>query len=139
MLENPAFNENNEKILCEMNGKNPEMHKNIWVKKLAKGEKYEIFSAENETAVLILKGNMNISWNDRTENMKRKNQFEKTPYCLHVCKGIKISIEACEDSEFLVQQTDNEREFEPVFYKPEDCLYQHFGKGQWEGTGYRIC
>lgn len=139
MLENPAFNENNEKILCEMNGKNPEMHMNIWVKKLAKGEKYEIFSAENETAVLILKGNMNISWNDRTENMKRKNPFEKTPYCLHVCKGIKISIEACEDSEFLVQQTDNEREFEPVFYKPEDCLYQHFGKGQWDGTGYRIC
>ena len=41
MLENPAFNENNEKILCEMNGKNPEMHMNIWVKKLAKGEKYE--------------------------------------------------------------------------------------------------
>ena len=72
--------------------------------------------------MLILKGNMNISWNDRTENMKRKNPFEKTPYCLHVCKGIKISIEACEDSEFLVQQTDNEREFEPVFYKPEDCF-----------------
>ena len=80
MLENPAFNENNEKILCEMNGKNPEMHMNIWVKKLAKGEKYEIFGAENETAVLILKGNMNISWNDRTENMKRKNPFEKTRY-----------------------------------------------------------
>ena len=33
MLENPAFNENNEKILCEMNGKNPEMHMNIRVKK----------------------------------------------------------------------------------------------------------
>ena len=46
MLENLAFNGNNEKILCEMNGKNPEMHMNIWVKKLAKGEKYEIFTAE---------------------------------------------------------------------------------------------
>ena len=36
MLENPAFNEKNEKILCEMNGKNPEMHMNIWVKKACK-------------------------------------------------------------------------------------------------------
>jgi len=24
-------------------------------------------------------------------------------------------------------------------YKPEDILYQEFGKGQWGGTGHRIC
>lgn len=89
MLENPAFNENNEKILCEMNGKNPEMHMNIRVKKLAKGEKYEIFSAENETAVLILKGNMNISWNDRTENMKKKESVRENTVLSACMQGYK--------------------------------------------------
>ncbi len=139
MLQFFDFDENNERILCEINGINPEMKMNIKVKRLLKGEYFEVCDDVNETAVLILKGQFTISWNDRKETVKRKNPFEKTPYCLHVCKGVKISIDAVEDSEFIVQQTDNEKEFEPVFYKPENCTYQHFGKGQWEGTGYRIC
>ena len=35
MLENPVFNENNEKILCEMGGKHASMMMNIKVKKRA--------------------------------------------------------------------------------------------------------
>ena len=38
----------------------------------------------------------------------------------------------------LVQQTDNDKTWAPVFYNPENCLYQEFGKGQWNGTGHRI-
>ncbi len=139
MLEYSDFDKNNERILCEAGGKNAEMLMTIKVKKLYAGECFELLDNENETAFLILKGNLTVKWNGRTENMTRKNPFEKTPYCLHVCKGIKVEIVANAESEFIIQQTDNEREFEPVFYKPEDCLYQHFGKGQWEGTGYRIC
>jgi 5-deoxy-glucuronate isomerase len=139
MLEKPEFNGNNERILCEMNGKNAEMKMNIKVKRLLKGESFELTDAKNETAYLILKGNLDISFAGKTENMKRKNPFEMTPYCLHVCKNTKVKIIANENSEFIIQQTDNEKEFPPVFYKPEDCLYQHFGKDQWEGTGYRIC
>ena len=139
MLEKYGFNEKNEQIICEMDGIHSDMLMTIWVKRFAKGESYEVFSDKNETAFLILSGNADISWNGKTENMKRKNPFEKTPYCLHVCKGVKVGITANEESEILIQQTDNDKEFEPVFYKPEDCLYEHFGKGQWEGTGYRIC
>ena len=71
--------------------------------------------------------------------MKRANPFVKEPYCLHVPKGIKIEIKANADSEILIQQTENECEFEPVFYTPDMVLYQEFGKGQWGGTGHRIC
>ncbi len=138
MLDYFDFDKNNERVLCEMGGKNAEMFMTIKVKKLFKGETFEVYDENNETAFLILKGNLDISWNGRTENMVRKNPFEKTPYCLHVCKGIKVTVTANAESEFIVQQTDNDREFEPVFYKPEDCLYQHFGKDQWEGTGSRI-
>ncbi len=38
----------------------------------------------------------------------------------------------------LVQQTDNEKSWQPVFYNPQNCLYQEFGKGQWGGAGHRI-
>lgn len=139
MLEKYGFNENNEQFICKMGEFHPDMLMTIWVKRFDKGETYEVFSEENETAFLILSGNADIIWNGVAENMKRKNPFEKKPYCLHVCKGVKVSITANEESEILIQQTDNDKEFEPVFYKPEDCLYEHFGKGQWEGTGYRIC
>lgn len=53
MLERPSFNENNEKILCEMGGKNPEMLMNIIIKKLAKGENFTLLDSENETAFLL--------------------------------------------------------------------------------------
>ncbi len=139
MLEYSDFDQNNERVLCEMGGKNAEMLMTVKVKKLLRGEQFTLSDAENETAFLILKGNLTVKWNGNSESMIRKNPFERTPYCLHVCKNVRVEIEANEESEFIIQQTDNEREFEPVFYKPEDCLYQHFGKGQWEGTGYRIC
>ncbi len=139
MLEYSDFDKNNERILCEMGGKNADMLMTIKVKRLYEGEHFELLDNENETAFLILKGELTAEWNGKKEKMTRKNPFEKTPYCLHVCRGVKVKITANAESEFIIQQTDNEREFEPVFYKPEDCLYQHFGKGQWEGTGYRIC
>ena len=71
--------------------------------------------------------------------MTRSGPFEKTPYCLHVPRNVKVEITAKEGTEILIEQTDNDRYFDPVFYTPDDILYQEFGKGQWDGTGYRIC
>ncbi len=139
MLFKEGFDANGEKLLCEMGGKNKEMNMTIKVKRLAKGGTYSILAPEDETAILILQGEMLVYWQDKSGKMVRESPFEKKPYCLHVCRNTEIKVEALADSEFIIQQTDNEREFAPVFYKPEDCLYQHFGKCQWEGTGYRIC
>ena len=139
MLFKEGFDANGEKLLCEMGGKNKEMNMTIKVKRLAKGGTYSILAPDDETAILILQGDMLVYWQDKSGKMVRESPFEKKPYCLHVCRNTEIKVEALADSEFIIQQTDNEREFAPVFYKPEDCLYQHFGKGQWEGTGYRIC
>lgn len=139
MLERPSFDSNNEKILCVMNGKNAEMLMNIKVKKLLVGEKLEICDTENETAVLLVQGDVEFACGEKTLKAQRATPFVKTPYALHVCKGTKISVEAFGESELIIQQTDNEREFSPVFYTPENCLYQEFGQGQWGGTGHRTC
>ena len=50
MYENPKFNQNNEKILCERNGKNSDMLMDIRVKILKAGETMTFCEAENETA-----------------------------------------------------------------------------------------
>lgn len=139
MFERPQFNEKNEKLICEIGKKHPEMMMTIKVKKFSANENYSVYDESCETAFLILKGNVNIKWNGENEVMKRKNPFEKTPYCLHVPKCTQVEITANEESEILIQQTENDIIFTPVFYTPETVLYEEFGKGQWGGAGHRIC
>lgn len=140
MLENPAFNEKNEKILCEMGGKNASMLMNIKVKRLFAGESFSLCDEKSETAFLLLKGKVSFTYGgESVETDFRESPFVKTPYALHVCRNTAVKVEAIKDSEIIIQQTDNEREFAPVYYTPEKCLYQEFGQTQWEGTGKRTC
>lgn len=138
MLESPAFNKYNEKIICEMNGKNANMGMNIKIKKLFANEEITLSEANLETAVLLLNGKVRFEYNNISNITDfRKNPFEKKPFALHFCKNTVVNITAEEDSEILIQQTDNDKEFETVYYTPENCLYQTFGGEQWEGTGLR--
>lgn len=137
MLDNPPF-ENGEKVLCEMHGKNAEMLMTIYVRRCRTGEKIEFLEGSNETAILSLRGEVRFTWAGGISTGKRASPFERTPYCLHFCRNTKVGIEALADSEIIVQQTENEKSFPAVFYIPETCLYQEFGKGQWNGAGHRI-
>ncbi len=134
----PLFDENNCKTLCEMNGLNADMLMNISVKRLAPGESVEICDASNETAVMLVEGDVTFMWDGLSRSGSRANPFEKKPYALHVCRNTPIRITANTESEIVIEQTDNAAEFAPVFYTPEDILYQEFGKGQWGGAGHRI-
>ncbi|MBQ8980221.1 MAG: 5-deoxy-glucuronate isomerase [Eubacterium sp.] len=139
MLYRPEYDENGKKVLCGMNGVNADMLMDIYVKKMKKGEVLEINENENETAILLLSGKVNFKIGDTIDEIcERENPFQKTPYAVHFSHGTKGVVTALEDSEVLVQMTDNEKTWEPQFYNPDNCLYQHFGKGQWDGTGYRI-
>ena len=51
MYENPKFDANNEKILCEMNGKNADMLMDIKTKILKAGESVTVCDEDNETAI----------------------------------------------------------------------------------------
>lgn len=137
MYDNPGYNAQNEKILCEMGGKNAEMLMDIKVKRLLKGETVEICDAANETAVMLLAGEVTFSFDGKTEAAKRENPFAAKPYCLHFSKGLQAQVTALEDSRILMQQTDNDNDFGYVWYTPNDCMLQEFGKAQWNGTAHR--
>ena len=139
MLFKPEYDENGKKVLCEMNGINSEMLMDIYVKKLKKGETLEIIEENNECAILLLSGDVTFKvGNEIDEHCKRKTPFEKKPYAVLFCTQVKASVTANEESEILVQMTDNEKTWKSEFYNPDNCLYQEFGKGQWNGTGHRI-
>ncbi len=138
MFEKLNFDKNNLKTVCSSKGKHSDMLMDIFVKKFTIGEEYNVFSQTGESAFLILYGDVEISWDGETKRMVRETPFVKASYCLHIPKGIEVKIKASKESEILIQQTDNDIIFTPVFYTPDMILYQHFGKDQWEGTGYRI-
>ncbi|MCR5041383.1 MAG: 5-deoxy-glucuronate isomerase [Clostridia bacterium] len=138
MLEVPQYNEHGEALICEMGRLHPEMGLTIRVKKLAAGEKLVLSSAENETAVLLLSGKLLFECRDIKETGERADPFEKKPFALHFSRNTQACFTALEASEILIEETDNEKEFPPVFYDPENCLYQEFGKGQWGGAGHRV-
>ena len=138
MFAYPEFDENGKKVLCEINGAHSDMLMNIYVYRLKAGEKYEFVSDTLETAVLLLGGKVEFNFAGQTKAGERVNPFDKKPYTLHVSKNTAFSVVAVEESEIIVEQTDNDKEFEPHFYDPENCLYQEFGKDQWGGAGHRI-
>ena len=137
-FEKIEYNENNERVLCQIDGKHSDMNMNIKVKKFSTDEEFTLYDEGCETAFLILQGEAEISWNGERKIMTRETPFVKAAYCLHVPKCTEVSIKAKKETEILIQQTDNDIIFSPVFYTPDMILYQDFGKDQWEGTGYRI-
>ena len=137
MYENPEYNERGEKILCEETGKNSHMLMDVRVQKLAAGQKIQILEQEKETAVMLLAGKVVFVFEGRLENAGRRSVFRDKPYCLHCCRGKEISVTAVEDSRVLIQQTKNSGTFDTVFYTPEMCTLQEFGKEQWEGAAHR--
>lgn len=143
MLFKPEYDENGKKVLCEMNGINSEMLMDIYVKKLKKGETLEIIEENNECAILLLSGDVTFKvGNEIDERCKRKNPFEKKPYAVHFCKQVKASVTANEESEILVQMTDNEKTWKSEFYNPITAFTKNSVKanGTVQATElYQLC
>ena len=137
MYENPEFNEKGEKILCQENGKNSHMLMDVRVQRLARGESVRLLEPGKETAVMLLAGKVEFAFEGKREQASRRSVFQDKPYCLHCCRGKEIIVKALEDSRLLIQQTTNPGTFESVFYTPEMCTLQEFGKEQWDGTAHR--
>lgn len=50
---------------------------------------------------------MKINWLENSKSIERKSVFDDDPWCLHVPKNVGVTVEASEDSEILIQSTEN--------------------------------
>ncbi|NLK28485.1 MAG: 5-deoxy-glucuronate isomerase [Clostridiales bacterium] len=137
MLDYLNFDSEGKKIVSRMDGINQDMLMDITVYQMKAGKVLEFEESEKETAILLLGGNVKYEWLEHSETAERADVFTQAPYCLHVCKGIKVRITALKDSEILVQSTTNEKEFECHYYTPKDLKIEVMGDTQWEGTAKR--
>ena len=100
-------------------------------------EVLEFNDALQETAFVILTGEVEVQWDGRKEIMRRDSLFDENPYCLHVPHSKTVIVKAHAAAEVLIQKTINERDFAPVFYRPEDVQADIFGQGLWNATAER--
>ena len=128
----PEF-ENGVKVLSRSGDAVNDMMMNITVYQMAAGESRTFCLPEEEMAVLLVQGQIQYAWEGREECAKRNSFVEEGPYCLHVSKGVSVTVTAMEASEVLVQSTANDTAFSSVFYRPDDCRNDIFGLGVLEG------
>ena len=113
----PEFDERGIKVLSRAGDAVNDMMMNITVYRVKAGEERTFFCDKEEMAVLLVQGEITYHWEEREEFALRRSFIEEGPYCLHVSRNVEVKINACADSEVLVQTTENDRDFAPVFYR----------------------
>ncbi|MBQ5991111.1 MAG: 5-deoxy-glucuronate isomerase, partial [Clostridia bacterium] len=94
---------------------------------LEPGDTYAIEEPEKETAVLLFEGDVTMRWAGKTVEASRPDCFRHEAYCLLCPRRVRIELTAKTHAELFVQQTDNDRDYEPVLYTPETVQVQHAG------------
>ncbi|MGL4484090.1 MAG: 5-deoxy-glucuronate isomerase [Anaerovoracaceae bacterium] len=112
---------------------------------LKKGEELNFFSTEDETAISLYDGKIQLDYSESSaatetkhEVAERTSLLDECPTVLHFSKSKEVKVIALEDSEFLVQKTKNDKEFETVLYKSTDIKSDIFGNNVWGNTAQRV-
>lgn len=124
--------------ITSMDGVGSDMLMDLGVQKILAGNSVELIDEEKETAILLLDGKVTFKWKKQEKIVERKSLLDEGCTVLHVCKGVSVVLRAVTDVEVQIQKTTNDKEFEPKFYVPEDCVNGVFGDGQWDNTARRI-
>ncbi len=147
----PEFDGNGEKILTTYSNEYKDMQMDIRVYRMKTGEVKEFEKPEEETAVLLLKGSVELAAYDRADvsgkadteeaccriRANRKDVFTEGPYCIHACRNSRIQVKALADSEILVQSTRNDTVFETKIYEPKDAPFKYSAVGKFGNVAKR--
>lgn len=100
---------------------------NVGLLVMEDGDTYTYESADREVAILLFEGKVTYAYNGKTVEADRPNCFHYEAYCLLAPKGTKITLTAHAHSELYIQDTLNEKDYEPVMYTPDTVQVEHKG------------
>lgn len=133
----PEFDEHGEMILTTYDNAFSEMRMDIRVYQMKAGESRQFFRKGEETAILLLSGEISFLWNGHEKCVSRKDVFTEGPWALHFCSGQKVTVKACKDSEILMQCTHNTKIFADHLYAPEDAPWGYSCVGKFGNVAKR--
>ena len=88
----PEYDEKGEKILTTYDNEYKAMMMDIRVYRMKAGETRTFLREGEETAVLLLSGNITYKWNGNEATATRKDVFTEGPWCVHGCTGTEITV-----------------------------------------------
>lgn len=133
----PEFDTSGEKVLTTYENEYKKMLMDIRVYKMKAGEEKAFRKSGEETAVLLLKGDILLIYDDKKYSVSRKDVFTEGPWCVHVCTETEVLVKAETNSEILVQSTYNDRKFDARLYKPEDAPWKYSCVGKFGNVAKR--
>ena len=133
----PEFDDKGEMILTTYENEYKAMMMDIRVYRMKAGEVRKFRRDGEEMAVLLLSGNLTLAWEEKKETVTRKDVFTEGPWCVHVSSGVEVEAAANDETEILVQRTQNDRDFACRLYAPEDAPWNYSGVGKFGDAARR--
>lgn len=123
--------------ITELGGKNADMLMDFGIVRLKAGLEFKSLEADKERTFLLIQGKVTLKWEDKVETIERKSCFDENPWCLHVAKGVEVTISGEDESEVAYQAVENEKEFPSKFYTNTELRSEQFGAGTLGETATR--
>lgn len=133
----PEFDISGEKILTTYDNEYKEMLMDIRVYRMKAGEIRTFKKMGEETAILLLCGQVLYHLDGREYEASRKDVFTEGPWCAHICSDTTVAVEAETETEILVQSTKNEKKFDSKIYTPEDAPWNYSSVGKFNNVAKR--
>ncbi len=133
----PRFDNTGEMILTTYENKYSAMMMDIRVYRMKENERRTFLRDGEETAVLLLSGDVTFTWDAGTSGARRKDVFTDGPWCVHVCSGTAVEVQAHAGTEILVQRTHNDSAFPSRLYTPEDTPFKYSCRHKFGDTANR--
>jgi 5-deoxy-glucuronate isomerase len=123
--------------ISEIGGRNADMLMDNGYLVLAAGGVHAFGGGTKETAILLLSGTVEFSWQGNSVLAKRADSFADRPWCLHIPNGMMASVTSVTNAELFVSSAANDRSFRSVMYAPENITCAEAGMEDLQGTARR--
>ncbi len=87
-------------------------------------------TSQNELALLLMQGNVKVSFGTDNLEFERNSLFDESASCIHIPAGTEVEIQCVSEAEFTLYECQNQQHFPAEIYYPEQVPNEHRGKGQ---------
>ena len=110
---------------------------NFGILRMQSGDTYSLINTL-EKAILIMNGNIKLTWDKHSAIVNRKSIFDENPSVLLVPSSVKVRIDSLNSfSELCIVETKNSVQFPSQLFSAKDCLTEQLGKGTLRETSTR--
>ena len=98
---------------------------------------FEYSSEEKETLLLLQEGKLELEIEQHNIVIQRKNVFDDAPVGIQFSRGKKLVVKVLENSEYLLFQTENEKDYNTTVFNENNVIVEDRGAGQWNDCATR--